>query len=64
MGQFAVKDVGLFVSRQGLVLVDEADPGVELGVAAETLLDAGHADAGAVVMIAELFEAGGLEPVC
>jgi hypothetical protein len=49
-------------------VVDESDPAVELGVAGEAFFDAGHADqdepdACPVVVVAELLERGGLEPV-
>ncbi|GAB2820566.1 hypothetical protein GCM10027073_59660 [Streptomyces chlorus] len=58
----------LFVRGERPVVVDEADATVELGVAGEALLDAGHADedhadAGAVVVVPELFQARGLEAV-
>jgi hypothetical protein len=50
-------------------VVDESDPAVELGVAGQAFFDAGHADqdqadAGPVVVVAELFQRRCLEPVC
>jgi hypothetical protein len=49
-------------------VVDESDPAVELGVAGQAFFDAGHADqdqadAGPVVVVAELFQRRCLEPV-
>ena len=51
------------------VLVGEADAAVELGVAGEPFLDAGHADEDdaypvAIVEVADLFEASGFESIC
>jgi hypothetical protein len=50
-------------------VVDEADAGVELGVAGEPFLDAGHPDedepdTGAVVVVAQLLQCRDAEPVC
>jgi hypothetical protein len=60
---------GELFCAEGPVFVDEADPAVQLRVAGEGLLDAGHADqdhaeVAAVVVVAELLEGGWLEPVC
>ena len=63
-----LQDEEQFVGGERPVLVDEADPAVELRVAGEALFDAGHADEdhaelAAVVVVAELLQCGGLEPV-
>ena len=62
------QDEEQFFGGQSPVLVDEPDPAVELGVAGEALLDARHADQdhaelAAVVVVAELSQGGGPEPV-
>lgn len=61
-------DGGELVAAEGSVFVSEADAAVELRVAGEAFLDAGHADEDdahsvAVVEVADLFESGGFEPV-
>ena len=53
------------VGVERLVLVGEADPAVQLGVAGQLPVEAGHADqdqaeVAAVEEVAELFQAGGL----
>jgi hypothetical protein len=60
---------GELVCAEGPVFVNEADPAVQLRLAGEGLLYAGHADqdhaeVAAVVVVAELLEGGRLEPVC
>ena len=67
-GPVAGQDERQFVGGQRPVVVDEPDPAVELGVAGEAFFEAGHADqdqadAGPVVVVAELFQRRGLEPV-
>ena len=62
------EDSGELVGSEGPVLVGEADAAVELGVAGEAFLDAGHANEDdahvvAVVLVADLLEARALEPV-
>ena len=62
------EDDGEVFGVQGPVLVGEPDPAVELRVAGELPVEAGHADqdhaqVAAVEEVAELFEAAGLEPV-
>ena len=53
---------------QRLVVVGEPDPAVQLGIAGQLSVEAGHADedhaqVAAVEEVAELLEAGGLEAV-
>jgi len=67
-GEAFVQDGGEFIGCQGPVFVGEADTAVELGVAGESFLDAGHPDEDdaevvSVEVVAYLFEAGGLEAV-
>ena len=54
--------------RQRPVFVREADPGVQLGVARQPAVQARHpnkhkADASTVVVVAQQFQADGLDPV-
>src|SRR5699024_8502930 len=60
------KDKAQFFLGQRSVFVGEADPAVELGVAAESLFDAGHTNqnqpgVGAVVAISEVFDSAGTQ---
>ena len=59
LGSVVLQDEDQLVGGQRPVLVDEPDPAVELRVAGEAFFDAGHADqdhaeAAAVVVVAEL----------
>ena len=59
---------GELVGVERAVLVSEADAAVQLGVARQAPFDAGHADQDhahgvPVVVVADLLQAGGLEPV-
>ncbi len=61
------EDEGQFVALQRPVVVGEADPAVELGIACHPFFDAGHADehqagAGAVELVPEIFQRGGGQP--
>ena len=65
----AVEDEEEFVSSEGSVVVGEAESAVQLGVVAESLVDAGHADEDhrevfAVVSVAEEFKGSGVESLC
>lgn len=60
------QDKAQFFLGQGAVFVGEADPAVELGVAAELFFDAGHTNQdqpgiGAVVAISEVFDSAGTQ---
>jgi hypothetical protein len=64
----ALQDEGEFSGAQWPVFVDEPDAAAELGVAGQALFDAGHPDQdhahlAAVVVVAQLLHAQGLEPV-
>ena len=57
-----------FFDAQGAERVDEADAGIELGIASQALFDARHSDQHqanliAIKQIAELFQARNLEPI-
>ncbi len=63
----AVEDEEQLVASEGAVAVGEAEAAIELGVVAETLVDTGHADedngdAGAVVVVSDELEPGGVRP--
>ena len=68
LGPVVLQDEEQLGGGQRSVFVDEPDPAVELRVPGETFFDAGHTDqdhaeAAAVVVVAELLQGRGLEPV-